>query len=68
MTRLDDEYDPAEHHELAEITESRGDIHDRTHYGWVCQCGEVSYHSLYASRQTATAAHNRHRDEKAEER
>lgn len=68
MTRLDDEYDPAEHHELDHITEDVGEVHTPTHYGWICMCGEEGRHALYLTSQSAIQGHRRHQDQKAEER
>lgn len=68
MSRLDAEYNPAEHHDLAQVYENIPEIHFPVTYGWLCECGEYGKHEDWKTRRGARRAHERHREQRALER
>lgn len=61
MTRLDEEYDRAEHHDLKRVDEVMSVTGSRVDHIAVCCCNWRSWpHSNYAA---AYQEHNEHRDE-----
>ena len=68
MSRLDDEYDPAEHHELLRIDSELTEVHVfyPHRYVWVCHCGTVrgwdSHGRDFTTEQQARVNHRKHRE------
>lgn len=65
MSRLDDEYDPAETHDLAFIDRQPVSGDRRRYYGWICACGASSASYRWKTRRGARAAHDQHRERAA---
>ena len=66
MSRLDAEYDPAEHHDLDRLEEHRTALAEYSGPGllsWqpVCACGRMGW--SHTTRGAAQADHRDHRDE-----
>jgi hypothetical protein len=68
MTRLDDTYDPVEHHELLRIDAVLTEVHTSYPYRyiWVCHCGSVrgwDYQGRdLTTEQAARVEHRKHRE------